>query len=53
MQVKDPVIKRFINRIKHPAVATFLILLAILIVLGFIVDYVRPEVHLPAMERMC
>lgn len=43
MQVKDPVIKRFLAKIKHPAVVTFIILLLILLIMGLIVDFIRPE----------
>ena len=40
---KDPVIQRFLMQLKHPAVLTFLFFLAILIILGLIIEYIRPE----------
>lgn len=42
MEVKDPVIKRFIGKMKHPAVITFVVMILIIVILGLIVDYIRP-----------
>lgn len=46
---KDPVIKAFIQKMKHPAVVTFIVMIIVLIVLGLIVEYIRPD-PIPAMR---
>lgn len=51
MENKDLVIKYFLKKMKDPAVVTFIILLLILIILGLIVDFIRPE-PIPAMRMI-
>ena len=52
MEKKDPVFKAFLQKMKHPAVITFLILITLLIVFGLIVDYIRPEYIDPSLRMV-
>lgn len=48
---KDPVIKAFFQKMRHPAVVTFIVMILVLIILGMIVEYIRPD-PIPAMRMV-